>query len=138
MDYSSLSDAYIPRNCGGWCRDLLVVLDGSIYYMEVFARSAAFLTPELIRARFNWRLNAALPRHRTRNSFASRVEKSSFELPLTKIAGQADAAVVRLQRTPGLGTRRGAAGRGRPPQAAARRAGLEDRREGAPSGRPLS
>src|SRR5215216_5448949 len=130
MDYSSLSDAYIPRNCGGWCRDLLVVLDGSIYYMKVFARSAAFLTPELIRTRFNWRLNAALPRHRTRNSFASSgVEKSSSELPLTKSAGQADAAVVRLQRTLGLGTRRGAAGRGRPPQAAARRAGLRKGRE---------
>ena len=98
-----------------------------IYYMKVFARSAAFLTPELIRTRFNWRLNAALPGHRTRNSFASSgVEKSSSELPLTKSAGQADAAVVRLQRTLGLGTRRGAAGRGRPPQAAARRAGLED------------
>src|SRR5215218_6120717 len=97
-----------------------------IYYTKVFARSAAFLTPELIRTRFNWRLNAALPRHRTRNSFASSgVEKSSSELPLTKSAGQVDAAVVRLQRTLGLGTRRGAAGRGRPPQAAARRAGLE-------------
>src|SRR5215216_3141944 len=115
MDYSSLSDAYIPRNCGGWCRDLLVVLDGSIYYMKEFARSAAFLAPKLIRTRFNWRLNAALPGHRTRNSFASsRVEKSSCELPLTKSAGQVDAAVVRLQHTLGLGTRRGAAGRGRP------------------------
>src|SRR5215211_1630811 len=98
--------------------------------MKVFARSAAFLTPELIRTRFNWRLNAALPRPRTRNSFASSgVEKSSSELPLTKSAGHVDAAVVRLQRTPGLGTRRGAAGRGRPPQAAARRSALRKGRE---------
>src|SRR5215213_7376676 len=82
--------------------------------MKEFARSAAFLTPELIRTRFNWRLNAALPGHRTRNNFASsRVEKSSCELPLTKSAGQVD-AVVRLQHTLGLRPRSGPAARGWP------------------------
>jgi hypothetical protein len=87
---------YIPRNCGALGRDLLVRLRlVDFYYMKIIAR------PNYLRGL----------------GFSS--------CHLLKRTSRIKWRLFGWGGKSGPGTRHGAAGRGRPPQAAARRAGLE-------------